>query len=163
MDGGADVLRQLDVEVAYEAEAEDVVLGHVSGWIGWNISDEDVYEAADAISSDAATLGAAASEIMRERSTLWIDTVLLLDRIFIKPEYRGNRLTGPIVTNILHLLRLDHETTLILMFPEPQRPEGGPMPEGPEREAALDRLLKAYRTSGFEPWATSGVWWMPLP
>lgn len=164
MDSGVDVLRQFSAEVNYYVSdtGDDISLGTVRGWIGWRIADEDIHDAADAISSDAEALGGIAAAIMRERPDLWIDSVLMVDRIYLEPAYRGNRLTGAIMTDLLDLLRLDVESTLVLLYPEPQRPEGGPMENGPDRDRALARMQTAYRASGFEPWGDSRVWWLPM-
>jgi hypothetical protein len=48
----------------------------------------------------------------------------------------------------MSLLRLDHESTAIVLQPEPQTPEGGPVHDGPERDTAMARLQAAYRQSG---------------
>ena len=63
------------------------------------------------------------------------------------------------------MLRFNPKTTLVLLLllPEPQKPEGGPMENGPKRESALGRLRAAYEQATFEQWQDSTVWWMPGP
>jgi hypothetical protein len=161
-DGGVDLLREFSAEVALSTEEGPKEIGSVCGWIGWNVRGEDVHDAADAISTDAETLGAAAAAIMDNRPDAFVDTVLLIDRMHLDPDWRGRRLSGAIIDDLLSLLRLDPETTAVVLQPEPQRPEGGPMADGPERAAALARLQAAYRLSGLEPWDGSVVWWRPL-
>lgn len=56
-----------------------------------------------------------------------------------------------------------HEANLTVLVPEPQRPEGGFMPDGPERDAAMRRLHHAYGESGFKPWPGSTARWRVLP
>lgn len=157
IDGGIDVLRQLQVDIEYGDES----IGGIIGWIGFEIGDEDMQDAGDAISYDAEALGVAAADIM-ERTTIWPRHALLLQHIGLREEYRGHRLTGVIVKDLMALLRLEPDETLVLFQPEPQRPEGGPYENGPERDAALTRLEAAYRASGFERWRDSLVWWLPI-
>jgi hypothetical protein len=162
VDGGVNVLRQFHANVEYSGRSQTVAIGQVMGWIGLRIADADIADAADAISQDAAILGAVAAKIIDSRADLWIESALLIDRIHLDPAYRGNRLTSAIIDKLLDLLRLDPESTVTLLYPEPQLPDGGPMPEGRERETAKTRLCIAYREGGLEPWEDTGVWWLPL-
>ena len=75
---------------------------------------------------------------------------------------RGNRLTKAIVNQVVHLFRLDRASTLVLLLPEPQLPTGEYMDDGPDRDAAMARLRKAYGASGFTPWQDSDVMWEPI-
>ena len=80
----------------------------------------------------------------------------------LDPKWQGNRLSGPIITDLLVLLRLDAKSTVVVLQPEPQKPEGGPYDDGSERDQALARLTAAHQASGFEPWHQTGNWWLPL-
>jgi len=62
-------------------------MGVVSGWIGWRIDDEDLVDAADAISSDAEQLGAAAAAIIDAHPDAFIDNVLLIHRMYLAPKW----------------------------------------------------------------------------
>jgi hypothetical protein len=162
VDGGADVLRQFHASVEYSTETGYDQIGTVTGWIGWRIEDEDLYGAADAISADAEPLGAAAAAIIDAQPDAVIDNVLLIDRMHLEPQRRGNRLSGAIIDDLLALLRFDPESTVVVLQPEPQKPTGGPFDDGPERDEALARLTAAYRSSGLEPWRRTEIWWRPL-
>lgn len=162
IDGGADVLRQFTADVTYVGEYDDEAIGGVMGWIGWQILDDDVHDAADAISGDAETLGQAAEQIIEAYPENYIDTVLLIDRMHIDPKWRGHRLSGAIIIDLMALFRLDRERTAVVLQPEPQRPEGGPFPYGSERNQAMARLEAAYEESGLERWKDTVVWWLPL-
>ncbi len=48
IDGGVDVLRQFDATVALSTESGPEEIGSVRGWIGWQIADDDIHDAADA-------------------------------------------------------------------------------------------------------------------
>ncbi len=161
-DGGVDVLRQFSAVVEYSAETGCDEIGRVQGWIGWQIADEDLFDAADAISADAEPLGAAAVAIIAAHPDVFIDNVLLIDRMYLEPKWRGNRLSGAIIDDLLGLLRFDPDSTVVVLQPEPQRPSGGPFDDGPERNQALSRLTAAYRASGLEPWCQTAIWWLPL-
>lgn len=162
IDGGVDVLRQFDAVVEYSTDIGYDQIGTVRGWIGWQITDEDLYDAADAISADAEPLGAAAVAIIEAHPDAFIDNVLLIDRMHLDPKWRGNRLSGAIIDDLLALLRFDPDSTVVVLQPEPQRPTGGLYDDGPERDQALARLTAAYRASGLEPWHQTAIWWLPL-
>lgn len=161
-DGGVDVLRQFYASVEYSTETGPDQIGTVSGWIGWQIEDEDLYEAADAISADAEPLGATAAEIIEVHPDVFVDTVLLIDRMYLDPKWRGNRLSGAIIDDLLKLLRFESDSTVVVLQPEPQRPTGGPYDDGTERNGALARLTAACRASGLEPWRQTVIWWRPF-
>lgn len=161
-DGGVDVLRQFEAVITYCSEDDEVEIGSVRGWIGWRIDEEDLYEAADAISSDSEALGSTAVEIIQENPDAWIDDVVLIDRMHLEPEWRGHRLSGAVIDELLALLRLDPESTVVVLQPEPQRPAGGPYRRGAQRDGAMAKLTSAYRKSGLLPWREGPVWWRPL-
>lgn len=160
----AEALREFAVSIQLN-DSVGTSVGLMTGWIGWAITYDDLYDAADAISADAEPLGAAADQIQLYRDEIdaeRMDTALLIDRMSLDPQYRGNRLTATILDNTLDLFRLDAEETLIVLYPEPQRSTGGPYPDGAERDAVMVKLCAAYSDSGLEPWRDSGVWWRPF-
>ena len=161
IDGGADVFREFTAPIDLLSGSEQVTIGQITGWVGWAMLGEDWFDAADAISENAATLGAAAATILEELSAE-PEQGLLIDRIHLEPTYRGNRLTATVIEQLHELLRLEPWNTLTLLYPEPQQPDGGPIPDGPARDAAPAHLQEAYRASGLEPWLDSGVWWRPI-
>ena len=162
IDGGVDVLRQFSASIGYSNDSGPEEIGIVSGWIGWRIDDEDLLDAADAISTDAEQLGAAVDAIIDAHPDAFVDNVLLIDRMYVAPQWRGNRLSGGIIADLMSLLRFDADSTVVVLQPEPQASTGGPIDDGPERDKALARLTSAYRASGLEPWRRSVVWWLPF-
>jgi len=162
IDGGADVLREFVASIGYSTESGPEDIGSVREWIGWRIDDGDLRDAADAVTSDAEQLGATAAAIIDAHPESFIDTVLLIDRMHLAPQWRGNRLSGIHHRRHMSLLSLDAKSTVVVLQPEPQAPGGGPMDDGPGRDQALARLKSAYRASGLEPWRGSAVWWRPL-
>jgi len=162
IDGGVDVLRQFVAGVEYHGESGPEEVGQVCGWIGWSISEEDLADAADAISADAEQLGSAAADIIDTYPENFVDAALLVDRMHLDPKWRGRRLSGLIIINLMELLRLDPGSTVVVLQPEPQSPQGGPYDDGPERDEAMVHLHAGYRASGLEPWRDSLVWWRPF-
>ncbi len=162
IDGGVDVLRQFSAEVLYHHESDVEAIGQVHGWIGWSISEVDLADAGDAISGDAEALGVAAVEIIDEYPDTFIDDALLIDRMWLDPKWRGRRLSGAIIDDLMGLLRLEPESTVVVLQPEPQDPDGGPYEDGGKRDEAMRRLHAAYRASGLKPWDDSVVWWRPF-
>jgi hypothetical protein len=142
IDGGVDVLRHFAAGVDYRGESGMEDVGQVHGWIGWSIHDEDLADAADAIRFDAAQVGTAAADIIDTYPENYIDAVLLIDRMYLESEWRGKRLSGVIITNLMALLRLDPESTVVVLQPELQNPEGGPYDDGPERDEAMAACMR---------------------
>ncbi len=58
-------------------------------------------------------------------------------------------------------LQLDRSETIVVVQPEPQLENGGPMAMGPARDQALHRLRRHYETQGFKQWEDTVVWWRP--
>jgi hypothetical protein len=162
IDGGVDIFREFTASFEYAPEDDEVEIAVVRGWIGWGMAEEDIHDAADAISADSEILGAAAAEIVKAHADLWLDTVVLVDRMSVEPEFRGQRLSGTLIRSLLAFMRLQPDDTVVVLQPEPQKPGGGPIDDPAERAKALARLTSAYRESGFEPWNDSDVWWLPF-
>ena len=162
IDGGVDILRAFSCDIELDTVDEDAS-AYLSGWIGWNVAAEDIADAADAISTDPSGLGVVAAEIRDSYPDHWIDSVLLIDRIFLHESMRGKRLTRLLVEEVVAFFRLDPHSTAITLQPEPQAKSGGPLPDGAERDLALARLQYAYMSSGLAPWNGSPIWWRPFP
>lgn len=162
IDGGVDVLRQFVAVAECHGDGEPEEVGEVHGWIGWSVLDEDLADAGDAISYDAAQLGSAAAAIQDAYPDNLVDAALLIDRMSLKPNWRGKRLSRVIIADLMALLRFDPESTVVVLQPEPQKPEGGPYDDGAERDEAMARLHAAYRESGLVSWRDSVVWWRPF-
>lgn len=161
-DGGVDVFRIFNADVLRVDTESSEVIGDISGWIGWNMADEDVFDCADAVSEDAATLGWIASEILTwqaKRSGVAIRDLVFIDTIRLEPGFRGKRLSGAIIDQLLGLLRLRNPTTLVELIPEPQDEDGDELPAGPEGDIARQKVRDRFESAGFQRWPNSGVWW----
>lgn len=160
-DGGYDLFRLISVSVNFIGESETHEIGRLTGLIGWGLSTDEIVEASDAISTEAAELGWAAAKISEAHPEMWCDTVVILQLLELQPAYRGNRLTGAVVASLLDLFRLQLDSTVVVLKPEPQGAGGGPLPDGPVRDAAMRRLCSAYSGYGFRQWEESPIWWIP--
>jgi hypothetical protein len=127
--------------------------------------------AGDALSSDAMILGYAAQKLVEACSDdVVLDSVLMLDRATLQPEYRGHKLFGAIVDGVMDMLQFDPSETIVVVFPEPlPLIEGEPRATGVERERGMQKLESALIAGGFEPYGDdveddeeSIVWWRPL-
>lgn len=154
-------LRSLWVEITYDdADADGPeTIGGMSGWITLEPDSPDLADAGDCVSHDAMVLTAAAAAISKSRSRYWLG--LLINRFWIDEDWRGRKLTGRVVDQVLDLLQRDRDEAVVVLVPEPQQPAGGgPYPDGPERDQAKARLEAAYKTAGFRRWKKSSVWWL---
>jgi hypothetical protein len=137
-------------------------MGSIRGLIGWRIEGVTLWDAADAISTEADLLGWAADEIIESLADgpdVYVDTVVMIEMLQLEPEFRGPCLTKGIIDELVEMLALEPTTTLLVLQPEPQKDEGGPLPDGPERDAALARLRRAYEGQGFVRLGDTPVWW----
>lgn len=164
-DGGLDLLREFDADILLyeEADGDPKTIGNVKGLVGWRINTEDLWDATDAISADVEPLGGAANEIrewLAETEDVTIDSALFIELVQINKDWRGHRLSGVIIEKLVSLMRLAPQETIVVLTPEPQMADGGPMEFGPARDAAIAKLRAAYEESGFQRWAESGVWWL---
>ncbi len=163
-DDGEDVLRSFHADVmVHDLEVGELTrIGAVEGFIAFESTEVQLSMAADAISSEALTLAHAADEIRRSLDNyaeVTPSTVLLVHLIRIKQQWRGSRICGHIISQLLEVLRLDPHATLVVLEPEPQFEDGGRMRKGPQRTAALARLRETYVDAGFGKWRRGPVWW----
>jgi hypothetical protein len=160
-------LRAFDA-IIKDADADDGrTIGEVRGLIAWRSELFSLLEAGDEISGEAATLALAADQIReadyRPGAEDQIGTVVMVELVSLGREFRGHRIAAAVIDQIIDLLVLDPITTLVVLEPEPQKEDGGPLPPGAQRTAALKRLRAAYEQQGFERWKNSTVWWAIRP
>ena len=162
VDGGVDVFRVFTADVMRVDTRDSEVIGDISGWIGWNMAKEDVFDCADAVSMDAATLGWVAAEIIpwcARTAHVAVRDLIFIDTIRLDPTFRGNRVSGAIVDQLLGLLRIRSERTLVELIPEPQDEDGDELEPGAAHDAAARKVQNAFEACGFQRWPESGVWW----
>ncbi len=146
-----------------ESDGESRQIGTISGWVTWYAFSERLLDAGDSISTDATTLSWAVKEIVEAHGDDLISSAILVDRMTLVEEWRGHKLSGALIANLIDLLQLEPLETVVVLEPEPQLPGGGgPYEYGPERDSAMAKLRSAYRKSGFDPWGDGPAWWRPL-
>ncbi|KQR38543.1 hypothetical protein ASF80_03310 [Microbacterium sp. Leaf159] len=173
-DADADVLRGFSATVRYtgDDDAEPREIGRLSGWLTREVY-SDVADAGDALSADGMILGSAAQKLVDEHEgDRILDAVVMLDRATLEPEYRGQKLLGALVDDLLDVLQLEPTETIVVVFPESlPLVRGAPRPEGEERQVGLRKLSRALEASGFQQIDEEQpaddeavtVWWRPFP
>lgn len=146
---------------ARDEDDNEIDVGGITGWIAWSITDDDVADAADSLNADAAYIGSVAQQIISElrEGDPFLEDILLLDRIWIRPRYRGKNVLGPMIDRLTGMLRLEINGCVIVAEPEPQKEGGGPYPDGPARDRALNGLVHSLRTAGLEQWREDRAMW----
>ena len=167
LEGSENMLRIFRAAVMHDGGTalRPVEYGSISGWIARNFDHEHLLFDADEIDTDALRLAETAGNVIETHPDDDIEAVLLIDRMYLHQTWRGHRLAHYLIIALLDVLQLDPEATIVVLQPEPQRADGGPLDEGPERDDARQRLRAAYRQSGLEPWVEredDGVWWLPI-
>lgn len=153
----AGVLNRFDAR--FSSYDDDQTVGSLTGWIGWRVLDENLADAADEISADSSYIGYVAAQLVGDQSGSWIEDVVLLDRAWITPELRGRGLLGELIDRLIRELRLHINGCFVVTEPEPQQEDGGPYPDGPQRDKALKGLLRSLRDAGFETWKDNVAYW----
>lgn len=140
---------------------DEIDVGEITGWIAWSATDDDVADAADSLSADAAYIGHVAQQIISElrEDDPFLEDVLLLDRIWIDPRFRGKKLLGPMIDRLIGMLRLEINGCVIVAEPEPQKEGGGPYPDGPLRDRAMGGLVRSLQTAGLKHWKEERAMW----
>ncbi len=165
--------QELFQEFAADIHHEDGVggdslgtMGRVSGLVGWDAAlwgePGALWSTADVISDEVAEHGKQAEQIfdsLLDRDAADVRHLLILNRVRLHPEYRGRRLLGQIVDNILEILPLEPEQTLVTTWPEPQDPDGHFSDNWPGRGDALVHMRAAHEAAGFQRWRDSRIWW----
>lgn len=157
-----DVLRNITASIssrtADEVDVEHEV-GTVEGWVSRSVEPDLLWESTDAADAEAHELAAVAREILRDDHGFC--DVLLINRITLGKRNRGQKLMGRIIDELMFVLQLAEDDTLVALWPEPLTEDGRRRPDGPERDAGMAKLHDACEVAGFEPWGDGQVWWRP--
>lgn len=162
-----DLFYEFAADILHEDEYGDVLgtMGRLSGLAAWDVTNgfEDmIWEAADAIDEEVAEHGAytqALLEWLLGGGEDQLRNVILLNRLHLRPEYRGHRLLGQITDSLLEILPLEPDETLVTTWPEPEDPNGGFSDQWPGHDEALTRMRAAHEAVGFQRWRDTPVWW----
>lgn len=157
------LFRSFHAAIHVEAEDYPEPIGYVEGWICWDLFASSLFEAGDSISYDAMVLAKAVDEVVDAHFGIHLSAALMVDKMWLQPDKRRQRLSRALLDELLDLLQLEPTETVVVLTPEPQVPgRGGPYPGGPVRDAAMTKLCDAYRESGLELWGDGPVWCLPV-
>ncbi|MGC5617713.1 hypothetical protein, partial [Georgenia sp. Z1491] len=158
-DGG--LLRGFRAEVTYVDLVSSVHdVGTMTGWCTRWADSGRLADAGDCLSTDAAILAAVAEDIVDSPEVGIIEDVLMIDRVTLAEEWRGHKLLGAIVTNVVDLLQVYPSSTIAVTQPEPlSLSSGKALEEGPLRDAGMAKLHRACAAAGFQQWEDTIVWW----
>lgn len=142
------------------------LLGTITGWVCWRCLDSRMADAGDALNGDVHCIAFAAEKILKDLP--WADGIIedavLIDRVTISPEFRGQGYLPFMIDELVSFLRLDANGCILVTQPEPQKPEGGPYRPGDVRDRAMAGLCRSLDAAGFSPWVEGPeVWWRPAP
>lgn len=155
------VLRTFRATVEFgEAHSGQIFqVGTLSGWCTTRGDYGGLADEGDAISGDAHVLASTAARINRRFGGQYLH-VLMVDRATWAEEWRGHKIMGAVLTNIVDLLQFEAGSTMAITYPEPMALDGsGRLVDGPKRDAGLAKLNAACRAAGYEPWDEGDVWW----
>lgn len=155
------VLRRFEADVTFVSEFDHVhEVGTMRGWLTRWADSGSLAEDGDFLSADASILTAVAEDIMHSPDLGLIENVLMIDRTTLTEEWRGHKLLGRIVTNIVDLLQAYPASTIAVTQPEPlSLTSGEALAPGPDRDAGMAKLHRACAAAGFHQWEDTIVWW----
>ena len=131
-----------EAEVADDGTGARAVIGTISGWIGWEAWLPELVDNGQQVTSTVGLMTAAAidlSDRLALQPDTYIEAVLMIDQLTLVPEWVGTGMGRRAVEQLIDLLLLTPETTLVLSH--------------------VDRPASVYRNAGFEEWHDSGLWW----
>ena len=151
-DAPESALRYFDAEVALSDEVSggSAVIGNIRGWLGWESWLPEVVDNGQPVGGIAQTMAAAAIEVGEELTRLHgggIEAVLMIDHLGLLPQWRGSGLGPRIVEQVIDLLLLTPEVTLVLthLVPAPAPTEADEQPWVDQAAAAFDGTVVVAR------------------
>lgn len=164
VDGQAGLYRDFTAQVVvFNNDAdESLPLGVVSGWIGWHLSWWEIFDGADAISSDAERMGSVAGEIHLQharRPKAERRNVILLDTVEILPEAHNHRTLARVIEQLGDVLQLEPDRTLVTVFCDP---ENLALVDAEGSLWSPEAATGALGDAGFLRWKDTDVWWRLL-
>lgn len=160
-----DSLRSIFVRFFDESDEDLPEVGSITGWVIWSALDADVAFEGDAYSADSSLISLVGQKLLRGQG--WednlIDNLLLINRVWIKKEYRGRGFLRVMIDQIIDLLRFDELGCFLVAQLEPQKPQGGSYGYGPVRDKAMRGLTKSFVDAGFVSYQESAVFYRCEP
>lgn len=157
-------LRDFDAHiVGVMPDGDQMVIGSVSGHIGWLSWLPEVIDDAGQATESLTELVEAALDLgdrLSAEAGIAVDPVLMIERIWIEPPWRGNRLSHRVAEQLVDLLLLTPESTLVLARLEPSPRTAARLAAGASAGGAMHTESDGYLRAGFHQWRTSTTWWM---
>jgi len=137
------------------------VIGGISGCLSWSAWLADSTQNSRTVGSFAEVITAAV-EICATIPTgpeTRIEAAIIITSCWLEPRWRGNHLSRRIFDQLIDLLLLTPESTLVITYLEPQpNPVSTHTTDG--HHAGTYALEDACREAGFEQWRHSNAWWI---
>jgi hypothetical protein len=149
------------IEVATETGDESLVIGGISGCLSWSAWLPDLADNSRMVGSFAEIIAAAVEmgDMMPTEPETRIESALIITSFWLEPQWRGNRLSRRIFGELIDLLLLTPESTLVVTYLEPQSNPASTQALSAHHETP-HMLQDAFRQAGFERWRQSNAWWM---
>jgi hypothetical protein len=150
---------EADIEATAESGGESLVIGGISGRLSWLAWLPELSATRRTVGSFAEMIAAALAigDLLAVGAESEIDTALIIDNLWLEPSWQGNRLCRRIIEELIDLLLLTPESTLVLTYlVEPSKPT---LSLG-ARHDTQHTLRNACARAGFEQWRQSNTWWM---
>ena len=136
------VLRSFSASVDYVSVfGTEHEVGTMTGWLTRWADSGTLTENGDDLNADAAVLASVAEKIV-DSPDLWIiENAPMIDRTTLAEEWRGHKLLGVIVTNVVDLLQVAPTSTIAVTQPEPlSLTSGKALDPGQARDAGMAKL-----------------------
>jgi hypothetical protein len=150
---------EADIEATTESGGESLVIGGISGRLSWLAWLSELSATRRTVGSTAEMVGAALAigDLLAVRDESRIETALIIDNLWLEPSWQGNRLSRRIIEELIDLLLLTPECTLVLTYLG--KPFTPALTTG-ARQGTQHTLRNACERAGFEQWRQSKTWWM---
>lgn len=109
--------------VDYGSGPETIELGGFAGLVSRRPYDPNLWNAGDSLDGDSAALAEAAIAILDELDRE-VEVLFMLEHLVVKPQYRGNGLTGRVIEDALEVLQCPEALALVVVIPSHCRRTG---------------------------------------
>lgn len=152
---------EADIEATIETGGENSVIGRIRGCLTWSAWLPDLTDRSRSIHFPeivAATIEIC--DLFTEQESR-IDAALIIEHVWLVPEWRGSRLSRRILEQLIDLLLLTPENTLVIACLEPPPNPTNTLTYALDHHNDTDNKLNdAYRQAGFQQWDRTSAWWL---
>jgi hypothetical protein len=156
-------LRDFDAEVELSGTPGTArsVIGRISGRMGWMAWLPELVDARpeDGMFPTISTAIQVGNHLSGALDAP-LEAVLIVEQVWLEPPWRGHALGRRIAEQLIDLLLLAPETTLVLGVAEPQLGPTGAVVD-PEAMPRRQSLSRDFEDAGFERWQDGPNWFLP--